>query len=840
MSDTLLDKRYFDNAFSIRTNYLDDNIDSNTGLFEQLCSKKIKKLNFEPSELVEQNKFITIVDRINIRYPFLVFPIFIQDLMSGWYSATILEKYHLRNFLELHYIVENILKIKGKRIKGVRPNTLELNLKNLKCKQTYDLIIKNSLIFKDELEEILNKNLLRAFIILHLFEKIEGVTKIEISENIFNIVEKHKSRINIFSDKPILISFYKYVKSDLDDVIDSIFQELLNKEFIKQRFSPNQVFFLNQKCTNIKETILKILEQHPDGLPHDRFHRALLRTIPLLKLIPKVGLWESAIAKLENSKVKRIEAYWRYRPYRDQLFTQENFDKKIKEMKKQVVAAGTTKFFGRQIEPNEFILELEKLEKGDLDDVDDQVTRLAGLVLAGSILLQTPHESLDEFDFAVDVSNFEFSSEQREAMQRVDFAVTSKILHCKVMISETVESNLLEKIKQILPSDQQAVIFTLNEISESVKNLLPSDKSIQIVGKEGILSWTSITPVIPCRVGSIAKVMYGDHRGKIVRIDTVNYESGLANISVLANKNDFSVYVGALQEKWFGEFDPVNYYAALENYNEFLLFLLENSLNSESFEKALFELNIQSAQYTEYLPHTDKVIKSDDIDVKKEEKYLPLCDGLPSQNNRIIEWKIKVSDVETKIVYQKNGDLISFDRLSIQSSELDPATDKIRDFLKCECTFFNEQQHSTKFCPHIVVALDFIAKKLNQFDRSWNDTNDNIIKKLLLTFQKLKKFSIIDYVSGWCSDEEFDNLIKFIKNLPKNDDNQSEKQSLIPQKVLEELRIEIISQFDSSDFNKALSKMESTITSMTKDEVLEVIDVLEHGHMDSIRRRKNI
>ena len=58
----------------------------------------------------------------------------------------------------------------------------------------------------------------------------------------------------------------------------------------------------------------------------------------------------------------------------------------------------------------------------------------------------------------------------------------------------------------------------------------------------------------------------------------------------------------------------------------------------------------------------------------------------------------------------------------------------------------------------------------------------------------MKKFSIIDYVSGWCSDEEFNNLITFIKNLPKNDDNQLEKQSLIPQKVLEELRIEIISQ----------------------------------------------
>ena len=55
-------------------------------------------------------------------------------------------------------------------------------------------------------------------------------------------------------------------------------------------------------------------------------------------------------------------------------------------------------FRGREISPDKFIEELLELEKGDLGDEDDQVTRLAGLVLAESAKLQTPHEDIKEFD----------------------------------------------------------------------------------------------------------------------------------------------------------------------------------------------------------------------------------------------------------------------------------------------------------------------------------------------------------------------------------------------------------------------------------------------------------
>lgn len=803
--------------------------------FKELCLKKTETENLTSSEILDQERFFEIVNSTNNKYPLVYIPTFIQDFMSGWYDRTLLERYHFRNFHEIGYIVKNILKIKEKRTRVFRPETLIKNLKNIHLKKIYDFLIKNSSVFKDELSEILNQNILRTIIILNLYEKIDGVDKNEILNNFSEILTKYQSRIKIFKDEKILRAFLQYTKNDLEKKINDTFQKLQWKGYVKYQSYNSQLAYIDPKYTELKRIILNIIEQHPDGLLQDTLQRKLLKEIPLLKLAPKVGLWESILVELENSEITRKPAYWRWSPESDQLFTQNDFKRKIEKMRQDVAAAGTRKFFGRRVTPDTFVDELEILEKGNIDDIDDQVTRIAGLVLAGSILLQSPHEKLEVFDFAVDTSNFDPNPEQMKAMQRVDFTITGKIIHSKVMIGESVELSLIDKIKEKLPPGEQAVIFTFEEIPIQVRNSLPSDKSIQIVNKEGILSWTSITPVIPCRVGSIAKVMYGDLRGKIVRINSINYESGFADVVQISSNEDTTVYIGSLEEVWFGDYESYDYLSPLKNYHEFLLFLSDNIVNPESFDKALFEPNIQSARYSKYESYTHRVITSDVIDVKSNEKYSPFESSSPNSTRRI-EWEFKVSDVETKIIYQKRGDSISFNNLLSESSF---AADKIRSFLKCECLFFKEQSNPIKLCSHIVAALDFIAKKLNQFNNSSSDTNDNLIQEFMLTFQKLNKDAVFDYVSGWFSDNTFYNLIKFIKNLPRNNDLQPEEQPLLPQKMLDDIRIELLSESDSTDFSRALSEMESMIVSMNRDEISKITDVLECRYLDELSKRKD-
>ena len=78
------------------------------------------------------------------------------------------------------------------------------------------------------------------------------------------------------------------------------------------------------------------------------------------------------------------------------------------------------KFFGRKNDdPYTFIEDLQYLDKGDFDDVEDQVTRIAGLVLAGRQDLISPTDKHDKFDFAVNMKNFSPTKEEMEIIQKI-------------------------------------------------------------------------------------------------------------------------------------------------------------------------------------------------------------------------------------------------------------------------------------------------------------------------------------------------------------------------------------------------------------------------------------
>jgi len=575
----------------------------------------------------------------------------------------------------------------------------------------------------------------------------------------------------------------------------------------------------------IDEAILSILSQNHEGIHQDRFHRALLRELEILKLVPKVGLWEDTLANLEKSKIKRITTFWRYSPYRDQLFLQEDFEKIIKEMREQIVAAGRTKFFGRRISPHNFISELTELEKGDLGDVDDQVTRLAGLILADSIFLQSPHENMEEFDFAVDVSNYEFNSEQIEAMKNVNFSVVGKIIHCKLMINEPLKQKLIEEIKKKIPTEHQAVIFTLAKPPDSIKKILPEDKTIQIVSEDGIKAWSTITPVIPCRVNTIAKIMYGDLRGKIVRINGVNYESGIATVSDFNNKEE-SVYIGSLEEISFGNSSYQNYETGLNNYLEFLAFLAKNAQDVKTFEKAIFEPNIQRAEYREYSLDGEKT-QSKELDLMENEKFQPNPSG--RSDERRVEWRIKVAGVETKIKYLRRRHDLGFSLISNRF------TTNVGEFLKCGCVFFNEQPYSPKLCSHMISVIDFLGKRLDGFADLFEKDHGNVIKEILVKFHQLKQNSIVEYVYGWLDEEDFENFIVLLNSIWNKNNVLDE---INHNDIISNIKEKLIKKINSNEFTDVLKKMETVVAEMTENNLRDLISDIRRKHQDILFRKK--
>ena len=149
-------------------------------------------------------------------------------------------------------------------------------------------------------------------------------------------------------------------------------------------------------------------------------------------------------------------------------------------------------FRGREITPDKFIEELLELEKGDLGDEDDQVTRLAGLVLAESVKLQTPHEDIKEFDFTVDIKNYNFRPDQLEAMSKLDFKINSEILHVKVMLEEILNFKKYEELREKVPQNEQGVVITFKKVPNNVKRAIEKDSTIQVIDEEGVKIWIAM------------------------------------------------------------------------------------------------------------------------------------------------------------------------------------------------------------------------------------------------------------------------------------------------------------------------------------------------------------
>src|SRR4029079_10016164 len=157
---------------------------------------------------------------------------------------------------------------------------------------------------------------------------------------------------------------------------------------------------LKSKYNDVPSTILSVLAKYPNGITYDRFYRKGERENPVLVLIPRTGIIESSLKKLEDSrKISRINGNWRYRPYTDTLILSNNFENKIKEIRADLELRSETAFFGRKIKPENFVDELLEIHKGHLNDSDDQVTRIAGLFLSLSSHISLMRDEISIFDF---------------------------------------------------------------------------------------------------------------------------------------------------------------------------------------------------------------------------------------------------------------------------------------------------------------------------------------------------------------------------------------------------------------------------------------------------------
>ena len=405
---------------------------------------------------------------------------------------------------------------------------------------------------------------------------------------------------------------------------------------------------------NLKKLLIDLLMSYEQGITHSNFNYKLINKFPEFRLIPTDLIWNLILTPLVTNEtiVRKSTQAWMARPYSDMIFTKENFDSTMKFLRNHVQQFGKLKFFGRPITPDKFILELTELKKGNYDDFDDQITRLAGLCLADSVLTTSPHEELSDFDFSINVSDYRFRPEQIEAMKKSNFVLSSPILHCKVMINEELNVSFIEHLNNLIPSGHQGIIFSFNLQTSLVKEFLENNSKIQIINEEAVRSWVDITPSIPCRVGAVAKVRFdpiNDNRGKIVRIDSINYETGMSEVTLLPELHQSNIHIRSLEEIILKEKSNYEFTNFSRNYFEFLN-ILSSISNHDEFNIAIFEL----------VP--DKIIKFDNF------------------------WRINFGNIVTKIFSD---------------------ADVSRKNYFCSCLTFSDD--SNVICKHLISSLNKIT-----------------------------------------------------------------------------------------------------------------------------------
>ncbi len=661
---------------------------SSMHVFKQDCDEMIT--NYGSMDIVKANKMISLTANIVKKYPFVFLPDFVEDFMNGVFTRHMVKKYQMRSYNDFT-MVATALNFKGDRSKDPNKDNKMINLQNKKWANQYEFLTEQSNIFAKPLEELFHANILGA-LVSNVILDLEYIDSFDLKKIILNSYKKYKNSIPALYNNKIRDSFEKYLNDDLDYKLNNSVNYLADESYIT---SMDGDVSLPAKYSKLSDKVYSIINEMEEGLSYNSLMVKSMNEFPLIRITARVQIIDDILDELERKLIiVRNRTYWKYSPDSDQLFSVENYNRKMEKIKKEVISAGRTKFFGRNITPDQFISEIKTMETGDLDDLDDQVTRIAGLVLSDAVMLQSPRENMKKFDFIVDLTNYNFRPEQVKIMKEMDFQATSNIFHCKVMIEDDITSEILSSLKNAIPPKEQGVIFTCTKANPEILQQTRDDRRIQVIDEDGIRSWCSITPTIPCRLHSVAKVMYGESRGKIVLIKSLNYESGLATVETAPDHLETTFPIGCMQEVDLHILEEDDFESASDKFFKFVCNLA--NLSTYSFEDVI-----------------DREIKTHNTwDDLQKSLHPELFDSTHSNTER----NSRTKRPSNRIQYFEfdNGVYVS---IRTRSS--------INDAFHCSCGHKLNENYFKTLCKHQLAAIYLFCQSTH---KPWSEINHSIDK----------------------------------------------------------------------------------------------------------------
>ena len=689
--------------------------------FEELIQDKIKDIE-NIDELVHRRNFVEQVKKIVSKNPFVYLPHFVDELLDGQNSTDLIQRYNIANSVNLQVIVKDILGFDRTRYRKNRyENAFVMHLKIPTWQDKYDILKDNFGFFRNELLEITFLNILRSFILVTVTDFIDGgiskqdiVIKARLLQTNYDIFK--------FVDPSLKKSFEIFFGTNFESMVQRILEELVTAKILRKKAPESELLIGKLSIDNIKQNIVRELKYDKGSQNEYQIRSVVEDNYPSLRLIPGIGIWETALNELENEKIIRPQLNNSNRS--KILFLNDDYERIQQSL--DMVGTHIPKFYGRRISPEEFIDELLELNRGDFDDIDDQITRIAGLILAESVKLQPPRENLPEFDFATDITNYKFRHEQMAAITKLDFQINSNIFHCKVMLDEKLTLDQYNLLRHAIPENEQGIIITFKKIPENVTELLKIDKTIQIIDEEGLKIWVSVTLQIPARKNSIAKLHHdpvSKTEKKIAKIDLIDYETNLALVSILPTMQEIVVFTGSLEEISVSKYRPREFESHSKKYLDFLHKLSELSPNT--FDDGMF---------TEIIK-----VYSNRMDLMRDLNPRLYADGYKGNYDETSSPK------HTRYIRFENV----YSTINIDSHSSNMA---------CTCNHQLNEEYRRTLCKHLVASINHIYKEA--LDEGKEGNKIQILEKHLLEFQEDNIRRMIQAIDDVISVEDGEDIFR--------------------------------------------------------------------------------
>lgn len=505
--------------------------------FAEWCKPVVRRMSVKDRIMAE--RLIMLVSKVDKRHPFLFLPDFVDDVVGGLQTRDIMAAHRIASQSDYYDLVNSTVMLKGSRSKG-RAGSREKNLAIDGWRERYDAIMLPSAAIYDQLADLHRCNTLAAAVADAVLRD-QYISSASLLPAVLKSYNGVKARIHA----PRAMHARGEQEECSDDRVRHVVSRLAAQGHVT--YIDGNVS-APERYSRVDSVVYGIISRREYGVSYQALMSASMQKLHLLKLVPGTNILDDCLTRLEDKGLivhKRFSSG--HAAQGSQIFAKGIYNRRMEEARSAALST-KIKFFGRRTTPGQFVSELRRLDPGGLDDRDDQVTRIAGLVMSDAAAPQGPRDPAGVFDFVVDMSNCELRPEQVGLMERLGLKSTATVFHCKVMIDETVTASVLARLGGALPEGEQGVVFTCRGVPPAAAAAAKKDGSVQVIDKRGILEWCSITPVMPCRKNSVVVVKYGNAVGRAGMVRALNYESGTASVILAPDRAEATLPIGSLKE----------------------------------------------------------------------------------------------------------------------------------------------------------------------------------------------------------------------------------------------------------------------------------------------------